>query len=744
MSHLVLRGAVAVAASLLAAMSLVSPTWATGDANTGSCPNEASVGFMHSLPDCRAYEMVSPPFKDGWSVASPVATSTDGSGVMARSFSAFAGAENSSQTGPVYAFSRTSGGWTVSAISPPASEFPVALFRASDQALGRTLWMVRTPSEPIEAGDLYRRESDGSLVSIGPMAPPSRTAGPPGEAYGLFGRLFIYAGASRDLSRVLFALTPSEEPPWPGDTTAESADKSLYEYVGSGNKQPALVGVNAEGHLIGDCETRLGGNSPSSEHDVYNAVSASGETVFLSVLGHNASTPNAFFNCGEAVRAPEVTEVYARLNQLETVAISEPIPSDCQQCNTATREPAVFQGASQDGSKVFFLTEQELLPGATTQNLYEYDFDNPKREKIVRVASGSPTPEVLGVARVSQDGSHVFFVARGALTGPDREGRAPVAGQDNLYVFERDATSPAGRLTFIATLSEQDSRDWQTKDERPVQATPNGRYLVFLSAADLTTGDLSTEPQVFEYDALSEELVRVSRGQAGYAAGEENATAHSSTITAQLYSEEFSPATANLGLAVSADGSRVVFESAAALAPGAETAAEAGKGSVYEYRSAGPIANGNAYLISDGKDTTAEGGPLIGMDPSGENIYFITADPLLPQDVDTQFDIYDARENGGFPTPATATACTGEACHGTPSTAPSLSLPQSIAQQGGDNLAAPLANPTPKRKALTRAQKLARALKACRRKPRKRQAACVKRANRLYGGKAKSRKRAGR
>ena len=106
--------------------------------------------------------------------------------------------------------------------------------------------------------------------------------------------------------------------------------------------------------------------------------------------------------------------------------------------------------------------------------------------------------EVQGVSRVSEDGSHVYFVAKGRLTKGPREGTGgrclaelsvgeraeetvaeeneaeeeakeepvtagarcrPREGGDNLYVFQHDAAYPAGHVEFIATLAESDS-DW--------------------------------------------------------------------------------------------------------------------------------------------------------------------------------------------------------------------------------------------------------------------------------------------
>ncbi len=707
-----LRRFVLLLAGLLVLVGLGAPAGAlgAGDATEAFCANEALPGFESFLPDCRAYEMVSPPFKDGQEIDSVAAVSSDGSRVLASgTYGVYAGAEdNSGDSGAYYVFARGGSGWGVSPVTPPGSLFPYSEFAAASSDLSRVLFRVRSASQSWYAEDLYVREPDGSFVEVGPMFPPSLVGGPPAGAFpvaGAFTETGKYAGASADLSDVLFQIRPPRgfgvgvTPFWPGDTTGGSEGPGdLYEYVGRGNTRPSLVGLNGQGRLISDCGTTLGSFSPAAygSGDVYNAVSSDGGAVFFTAVGEGY--------CGRAgVVAPAVSELWARLGGIESVSISEPSPVQCEACDAgAVQEPAVFQGASEDGSKAFFLTEQELFAGARGMNLYEYDFDDPLHEKIVRVSTGSEEPEVQGVARVSEDGTHVYFVAKGVLSGANAEGGEPVLGGENLYVFERDAVYPAGRVAFVATLSPADLVDWEAEDiERPVQVTPDGRFVVFQSVADLTAGDTSSEPQVFEYDALAERLVRVSTGQAGYASGLANANAHASEITIQYgYSHlaGFQPAQAATHLAVSAvvEGgqvvSRVVFSSKGALTPGAEVAAGAGASSVYEYRSVGSIADGSVYLISDG--TNKQNAIADGLDASGADVFFGTADPLLAQDVDTNYDLYDARSGGGFTAPAAPAGCEGEGCQGSPSVGPSFGVAGSVGAVAGGNLP-PAAAPGP-------------------------------------------------
>ena len=119
-------------------------------------------------------------------------------------------------------------------------------------------------------------------------------------------------------------------------------------------------------------------------------------------------------------------------------------------------EPGVFQGASRDGSKVFFLTKQPLLNGdeggtGTGQDLYEDEIEGEGASaKLARVVQVSHDPhagqaaEVQGVTRISEDGSHVYFVAEGGTERATPTG----ARREHLYVFGRTLEVP--RTSYVS------------------------------------------------------------------------------------------------------------------------------------------------------------------------------------------------------------------------------------------------------------------------------------------------------
>ncbi len=255
---------------------------------------------------------------------------------------------------------------------------------------------------------------------------------------------------------------------------------------------------------------------------------------------------------------------------------------------------------------------------------------------------------------------------------------------------------------------------------READVTPDGRFLVFTSSADLTPDDTSTARQVFEYDAQTGALVRVSIGQDGFnhngnvPAVVNPDPPHEVVDAASIASPEYpggyyESSAYGSHLSVSADGSYVFFQSPVGLTPqalnqqviGVETgefniSKSTYANNVYEYH------EGQVGLLSDGQDLTHRGSEvnveLIGTDPSGDDLFFTTEDRLVGQDTDTSIDVYDARIDGGFPAPAIPPSCSGDACQGQLSSAPTLLSPGSEFQAGGNPPLAGEPAPLPKKK----------------------------------------------
>jgi hypothetical protein len=737
------------------------------DVAWAGCPTgtEASPGFRTYLPDCRAYELVTPPDKQG-ALVEPVPAATvkaDGSSLAGASSEAFAGITNGELFGPLglayYRFTRAGSGWVTVPLNP---------FRGSMKSIGLddSVWgpIERPGPEP----RLRVVHADASVSEVGPVLP--------GESKGELP--FAVVAAANDASRgILFAITDASML-WSFDTTLSAP--SLYQYSGTGNTAPNLVGVSGgvgSTALISQCGTMLG--APDGQRE-YNAVSEDGSTVFLTAIGADA------VNCGGT--EPPASELFARIGGSRTVAVSEPPASDCPTCNTAAPMDARYEGASADGSKVFFTTAQPLLGTDTSLNLYEYNFTPPPGQaKVVRVSAGdstvsNPMAEVQGVSRISLDGSHVYFVARGVLsTAPNNNGHGAEAGADNLYLYERDTRYPGGRTVFIAQLCSNAGMSGAVADSqctsnlnglvetsevvndvalwglaegggderRPAQVTPDGRFLVFTSYAQLTEGDKSTAAQVFRYDAQTGQLARISFGQGADTTGSDYRGRENASIVTQAYGvgSGSGPRGGAIARTMSDDGSYVFFESPAALTPQAlsdvpnsvdRTGRPFYAENVYEYH------NGQVSLISDGKDISAlglchpcsnagSGGTLLGTSASGNDVFFRTADQLVPQDTDTQVDFYDARVDGGFPAPPEPAVCQGDGCQGTQSPPPLVESPSSATFVGPGNVAPTPTIPARKTAAQIRAEKLGKALKVCRAKHNKyKRSVCESQARKRY------------
>jgi phosphohistidine swiveling domain-containing protein len=774
------------------------------------------------LPDGRAYEMVTPAHKNGallgdvTFVGGVPLVSAHGDRLIASVVQCFGGAQSCNaqkgdDVGSPYAFSRTSSGWVTTPLAPPATQFATNAPWGFDATTGDALFSM--PTQPFGEDDFYVREAGGEYVDIGPATP--REDGPAelngGKVSG------VLQVQTADYSHLVWQLqqatTGGSQWPFdernPGTTTA-------YEYAGVGNVQPLLIGVTGgEGsnELISKCGTRVGAGKPGL--NLPGMLSEDGRTVFFSALiavaeGNPPCSSGTGSNAGKEVPA---NELYARVDgelpDAHTVGISVPSPSECgagaqadeTACRAAAAHPvgANFMGASADGSKAFFLTTQQLTDDGSEDshsgddatiagcqaasdsgcNLYEYDFANQSGHGLVDASAGDvggAGPRVQGVMALSPDGTHVYFVAKGVLTGAVNDrGQVAQDGADNLYLFERDQAHPSGRIAFVAVLPETDRGEWEEEPGKPVNVTPEGRYIVFLSHGQLTADDTSVSgaEQVFRYDAGTGRLNRVSIGMDGF---DDDGNRSSATPCGasecsedprivQALGEERSDPT------MSDNGGRVFFMSPVGLTPDAlndvpaeteqsKTAPEYAQ-NVYEWEQQGigscPAGQqaGCVHLITDGRDVSADAGQdalcgfssvcLLGTDTTGSNVFFSTDDRLTRADTNSEMDFYDARvcepEQGNpcmSEPPASLPPCLGEACHGTPAGTPPIPADPTATFNGQGNAtteqpAAASAKSTPK--SSTRAQKLAAALKACRKdRSKQKRVRCEATARKQYGG----------
>jgi hypothetical protein len=409
-----------------------------------------------------------------------------------------------------------------------------------------------------------------------------------------------------------------------------------------------------------------------------------------------------------------------------------------------------FVAASGDGSRVFFIDCSRLTKDSTADNesycggneeghtfygndLYEYDFAKPEGERLTDLTvdhTADPLgADVQGVVGAAEDGSRVYFVANGVLTqGPNAEGGEPAAEQPNLYVSHDGATS------FVATLSTIDDveyglnfhgsgkavgGDWRLEPGiRTAEVAPGGNAMAFMSALPLTG---QHEGGVFVYDAATGRLACASCSPSG--------AAPPPSTTGAYVPVSGSPSVMPRWLNETG-GVQVYFMTDRSLVPQDAN----GQQDVYEWESegSGGCTRSAGCVAPLSSVSTPHAGYLIDASANGEDVFFTQRASLVPRAANEDVKLYDARVNGGFP--ESSLACTGTGCQGAPPAPPVYATPASETFNGVGNYP-PVARSTskPKPKSLTRAEKLARSLKKCRTKPKRRRSACEKQMRKLYG-----------
>jgi hypothetical protein len=693
-------------------------------------------GSSSSLPDGRAYELVSnsggatevyPPrtvYAGADDIATPLLfrAAEDGNAVAyigETSSTGGTGALGEGQ-GDQWLARRDAGGWQTEVITPVGSEAETQFQAFSGELATGILQSNLQP--PLAVGApacdvLYSR-----LSTSGAYQTLFTTIKTPGEC----GRP-LFAGASAGESQVIFQSEAAITDEAPATTLAEGrTTHGFYEGCESGcdlyesnEGRLRLVNILPNGEKV--TSATFGGFSPEARRpDFSNVISTDASRIFWTDTQTGAS----------------MGHVYVLENGSDTVQVSG---SGAAQYWTATP----------DGRYAYY-TEDGVL--------WRFDTDSNTREKLeaegTSEGEGAGVQGVIGVNDAGEDGAYVYFVAQGKLASNKREfenaAGEPVVeeartsaedaatGEVNLYEREGEVTR------FIAVLAPQDDSlspglqqqagDWAPGlAERTAEVTPDGHDLVFESRESLTGyANLGGTVEVFVYDSEGGKLACASCDPAG---------TPQHVVPGYEGASPLRVSANNTALPrwISDDGSRVFFDTNLPLVSQDEN----GQAGVYEWEREGgtscPTATsrygGCVFSLSGAESPYAS--LFVEASANGDDVFFTHRGQLVPGANGEVLELYDAHVcSSAAPCPTeVSSACVGSGCQGAPPAPPSFASPPSATFSGvGNYPPSPVAST--RTAAETKAERLTKALKACRRDRKKaHRVACERRARIKFGAK---------
>jgi hypothetical protein len=677
---------------------------------------EAVTGQELTLPDGRAWELVSPPSKSGALIEGfqqdPIQAAYDGRGITYGVLEPIGENIPAGKTVTSQALSmRSPGGWGTQDISLPrrlATEgeissqgwdyrlFSSDLSIASIQQKGAAVPLSSDAAEDELEGRLYlRNDVDGSFLALLTSADVPAGTKLNGESWedGNARQIKVeFVDATPDVSHVIMSSGLALTPEATESEFIEShfASENLYEWS-AGRLQ--LVNILPDGHpILG--ENLLAGERNGNWGSAPRAVSSDGRWVAWIV--------------GDPYRGG-LSSLYVRdMVAGKTVQVGGSHP--------------VFQTMSSDGGRIFFTEAGDL---------YEFDRDTGVQTDLTAEhGMGENNAGVQqAVAGVSEDGSYVYFVANGVLASGATRGdctQGALAEQTlsvldcNLYVEHYD--SEPGREgwekpSFIASLSGEDEQDWYSPafGQGAVnlagvrsRVSPDGRYLAFMSSRSLTGYDNidvnsgHPDQEVYLYDASTGHLVCASCDPTGarpvgiFDTGDDVLMDRNIGSHAELTDHWVAGIIPGWGDSSGersvyqprylSDSGRLFFDSPDALVAQDTN----GLMDVYEYEPAGVGgsrgcssssftfgvgSDGCVSLISSG--TSSSESAFFDASENGDDVFFLTTARLTGADYDTSVDVYDAHVcSDAVPcvvVPVSPPACTsGDSCKAAPSPQPAI------------------------------------------------------------------------
>ncbi len=612
------------------------------------------------LPDCRAYELVSPLKKNGNQVY-PIRAraSLSGEALTYESPGSFA-EPRSARLQARYLARRTPAGWSTQNLSPPYASYATQLQSPFEELLFTpdlsrgAVVSIYTPlmaGEPEGYDNTYLADTEtGSYERVSSITPPG--VRPYEEGYKFESTTVPQlVGASTDLSDVVFEQSYSL------CCGASPGHLHVYEWAGGA---PRLVDVPPGGGSFqadADVGAAAGGKPPLLSGDVWHAVSADGSRVFFTESHEGMKEQLYVRENPMSAESPYVEgkcTVPGGACTIEVSASQRVNPEGRAAPDPHGPQPAFYRGASADGSRVFFTSRAELTTDAYTgpednaANLYEYNVNTGTLTDLTVDQTDTDGAGVLGLVTAGEEGTYIYFVANGVLSdAPSSEGAKAVSGNCNeqpqgsfigeplrtcnLYgehyngsAWEAPrfiASLAGGYETFAVQHPTGDEEDWVGYEEpkmdfgplvHSARVTPDGGTLVFMSERSLTGYDNAPAKagqcgrsrgcsELYMYSMASGSLHCVSCNPSG--ARPTGASAIG--LSSQLESGE------DVILALTGDrplylpryltenGRRLFFESKDALVPSDRN----GLRDVYEWEDAGEggcEAASSAYSASDG------------------------------------------------------------------------------------------------------------------------------------------------
>jgi hypothetical protein len=452
---------------------------------------------------------------------------------------------------------------------------------------------------------------------------------------------------------------PVANPPLPG-SGAVAGYRDYYRRDAAGGFQSLLTAPDLSHTPLGpaEFEVRLVAATPGLEHVVLSSCAAltadatevaapgscdpqaqnlyewsGGALSLLNLLpGETTGAPGARIAAPSGAVSADGSRVYF-------IESGKLYLRDGSTTRLVSEAPGVsFQAAAADGSTAYLLAEG---------NIFRY---SAAAATLTPLTSGGGVEGVLGA---SADGTKTYYAKAGAVFL--RSG----AGTSEIASSALPGNWPAATGT--------------------ARVTADGSRLLFLSAAELTGYPSGGVTEAFLYGPPpgggAPVLVCVSCNPSG-----ESPIGSASVPGARPNGSGEGAFDAYKPRALSADGERVFFQSADSL-----VAQDTNKRiDVYEWEAAGEGTcgrrDGCVQLISSGRDT--ETSYFLDADEAGGEAFFLTAASLDPRDPGS-YDVYVAREGGGFAIPEAPVPCVADACQALPE-APEDPTPGTLVQNSGN------------------------------------------------------------